>query len=339
MAYGQVKITVYNSQVFSDLANFPAYFDMSHLPATVFANALSTGLDINIRNAAGALLAREIVGYNNTTKTGQLWVRCALADAVDTELFLEYGNGATVANSTDVWSNGFVSVYHMSQNPETGGACILDSTANAHHGTPAGTMLAEDLVAGKLGNCLDFDGTDDKIAIPNIYADLGGATPGDGTISAWSWQDNGDGGASLSLFGSYEFMIYLEATGYISAYTPGNGYPFAPNQSTRLSPNFNNWNLFQFSWDYSAKTITTVANGTVLDNEVSVTTVGGFTNAAGVIGAYGGTCAHCKIDEVRIANVKRTTAWLQTEYANQNSPGTFYGIADYATDHSFVWAT
>jgi len=62
-----------------------------------------------------------------------------------------------------VWDSNFVAVYHMSQDPSTGGACILDSTANARHATPSGSMTNTDLIDGYTGKALIFDGIDDYL--------------------------------------------------------------------------------------------------------------------------------------------------------------------------------
>ena len=78
-------------------------------------------------------------------------------------------NSGTVIRcpSTNVWDSNFKAVYHMSQDPSTGGACILDSTSNANHGTPYGNMTSDDLVEAPVGKALDFDGVDDYIQLPD----------------------------------------------------------------------------------------------------------------------------------------------------------------------------
>jgi len=62
-----------------------------------------------------------------------------------------------------VWDENFAAVYHMAQDPSTGGACILDSTSNENHGTPNGSMTSDDLIDGDYGKALEFDGIDDYI--------------------------------------------------------------------------------------------------------------------------------------------------------------------------------
>jgi hypothetical protein len=113
------------------------------------------------------------------------------AAAADGELILSYDSsqednddyvgetGSTPAQS--VWDSNFAAVYHMAQDPSGGAGCILDSTANANHGTPAGSMTSDDLVDGMYGKALDFDGTDDYVDLNAKLIDHSG----DRTIEAF----------------------------------------------------------------------------------------------------------------------------------------------------------
>jgi len=77
-------------------------------------------------------------------------------------------SGTTLINpSNSVWDSDFNAVYHMAQDPSGGVGCILDSTSNNNHGTPNGNMTSGDLVDGLVGKAIDFDGSDDYIALPD----------------------------------------------------------------------------------------------------------------------------------------------------------------------------
>ncbi|MDI6877536.1 MAG: hypothetical protein QMC96_12290, partial [Methanomicrobiales archaeon] len=56
-----------------------------------------------------------------------------------------------------VWSNGYAGVWHM----KPSGGLVLDSTANANHGTIYGATVTQ----GPLGRCLSYDDIDDKIEV------------------------------------------------------------------------------------------------------------------------------------------------------------------------------
>jgi len=71
----------------------------------------------------------------------------------------------------NVWDSNFKLVMHMAQNPSGDVAdSIKDSTSNANHGTPDGSMTTADLVDGKIGKGIDFDGGDDYLSCSNISA-------------------------------------------------------------------------------------------------------------------------------------------------------------------------
>jgi hypothetical protein len=69
-----------------------------------------------------------------------------------------------------VWNSDFAAVYTMAQDPSGGADCIIDSTSNANHGTPGGSMTSGDLVDGDIGKAIDFDGSDD-------WVDIGSSLP------------------------------------------------------------------------------------------------------------------------------------------------------------------
>ena len=62
----------------------------------------------------------------------------------------------------DVWDSDFKAVYHMHQDPTTD---ILDSTRNANHGSSTGSMNSNDLIDGKIGKAIDFDGNNDGVDV------------------------------------------------------------------------------------------------------------------------------------------------------------------------------
>ncbi len=84
-----------------------------------------------------------------------------------TNIYSGYTDITGTSIAQNVWDSNFVAVYHMAQDPSGGTDCILDSTSNENHGTPAGTMTSDDLVDADYGKAIDFDGTDDYINIPD----------------------------------------------------------------------------------------------------------------------------------------------------------------------------
>jgi len=136
-------------------------------------------------------LYTEIELWDSANEQAWLWTKVpTIASGIDTDLYLYYdttmsGNDSYIGDTGEiaaqnVWDNDFVGVWHMAQDP-TGDIAdaIKDSTSNENDGTPGGTMLTEDLVDGKVGKALDFDGGDDRL---NLGNNLSAAS--DFTISA-----------------------------------------------------------------------------------------------------------------------------------------------------------
>jgi len=95
--------------------------------------------------------------YTNEDTTFYLYYDVNKADNTD-----YIGNTADMA-AQNVWNDNYIAVWHMAQDPSVGTGCMLDSTANEYHGTPAGSMTSNDLVDGLIGKAIEFDGSDDRI--------------------------------------------------------------------------------------------------------------------------------------------------------------------------------
>jgi hypothetical protein len=120
----------------------------------------------------------EVERWDDANEKAWLWVKVpSVAYNADTDLYLYYDAdqsnnttyvgdiGSTPAQA--VWGNSFVGVWHMCQDPSGGSGCIKDSTSNGNDGTPVGSMTSGDLVDGKTGKGIQFDGSDDCIDLLN----------------------------------------------------------------------------------------------------------------------------------------------------------------------------
>ena len=129
--------------------------------------------------ANGVRLKTEVAYWDGQNKTAELWTKSlSFKNDSDTILGISWdhmtsntddtgGIGSTPAQS--VWDANFKAVYHLSQDPTTGGACILDSTSNVANATPNGSI--SDILISDTKNLLTpFDGADDNITIPQLYS-------------------------------------------------------------------------------------------------------------------------------------------------------------------------
>nr|WP_319491798.1 LamG domain-containing protein [uncultured Desulfobacter sp.] len=175
------KITVDNTNIDSDLTHFPVPILLgvsvgksNQDVSDIFDDLGSNSKKIAITESDGVTqLYAEIELWDNANNKAVIWVSSSnlvLSSSGTTDLYFyfdpqEADNAAYIGDTSssqaqNVWDSNHKAVYHMEQNPATGGACILDSTANANHATPQGGMGSADLVAGLIGRALDFDSSD-----------------------------------------------------------------------------------------------------------------------------------------------------------------------------------
>jgi hypothetical protein len=177
----KLTLTLDHTLVGGDQTDFPLTV---HLGASVGSNnfdvtniftLLGANYDkMQILDALDADLYCEVEHWDESAETATLHIKVpTYSSSVDTVIRILY-DPTQAANPTyvgvpgsapgqNVWDADYVFVAHMSQDPTGGAGSILDSTSTGANGTPNGTMLAEDLVTGKVGKGLDFDGIDDFI--------------------------------------------------------------------------------------------------------------------------------------------------------------------------------
>ena len=251
-------------------------------------------------------------------------------------------NGADPLGSQGVWTQGYLAVYHMQQNPTGNGALIWDSTVNRNYGKPQGSMNLNSLVNGKMGDALSFDDdTNDFIAIENPQ---GFGDNEQLSISAWAnfnslMDDN-------TLIGKYdypnnkrEWILFFESSSNELIYR-GSSDGSATDQRKYGYAGTGVWNHFNINFDNGTTTIyeNSVSQGLTGTGAASILQ----SNGNILIGASGNTSsstAHMdgEIDEVRIASEVRSPNWVTTEYNNFNSPNTFFtvnGTVQTSTDDS-----
>jgi hypothetical protein len=291
------------------------------------------GFDIYFSaDAAGATrLAHDVELYDPAGGTLVSWVRIPSL-AAQSVLYIHYGSRTITTDQQDVaavWSQGYVLVVHMNG---TG-----DASANAAQvvGVTSGQA------AGRVGPARIFNGDDD-------YIDAGSDAPlddiftGGGTAEAWfnatGWGE-GSRGRLFDKGGNNGWIFYLYNTNSRAtlAFFHGStgttaGTWLAPDGSIALDA----WhhvavvynkdlvaNLPNLYINGVLQTTLTVVNvpSTAMDSDAAATLYLG-TNANA-----GDRTFHGLLDEMRMSSVPRSTAWLQTQYANQSDPATFYTIS------------
>lgn len=331
------EITIDNTKVTADLTDYVVYVDLSDLDkagSDIFDTCLSDGGDIRITKSDGTTeLAREIVEIDTTAKTGGLHFKYTgtLSSSTDTVVRIWY-NGTDAEPAVDatygrnaVWSD-YIGVWHLNTDPTSS---LIDSTGNGHNGTSAGSMTSGDVVAGKIGNALDFDGTDDYIAVPD-HADLDSAS---GNLSISYWGNRTTSGV--------DGFVWKKGTGNTNGLGWGDYYNtdtagwFRCDDGTNdiyvsLAITNGSWQLHHQVVDRSAN-ISTYLNGATDGAAKSATALGSMANSYDLWfmrSILGTAYMEGKLQEVRVSTNALSSNWISTEYNNQNSPSTFYSTGD-----------
>lgn len=324
----------------ADHTDFPVLISLTDSDLRTTANGGSVehanGFDIMFTLSDCAIaLEHEIEKYDPITGEYVAWVKVpSLKATANTELHLYYGNSSisTDPSNTNVWSNDFVGVWHMNQDPSGAGPQIDESTANGFHATSAGGMTSSDLITAKIGDGLDFDGTGDVIsAADNATLDMGS---NDFTLSTWVYLDNTSG---------YKELINKKVGG-----SHTDGYAFRVNSnrlqmahragvqnvnkssSNPILLSANTWTYVSISFNTAADEAIMYVNG-VGEAPISLFAGNSVANQEDFnIGKRANGTANSmsgRMDEVRIASVVRSEDWLRTEYNNQNAPASFYTVS------------
>jgi hypothetical protein len=222
-----------------------------------------------------------------------------------------------------VFASGFAAVWHL----EDTGPTILDAT-----GVRNGTALNVDATAqvpARLGGGVSFDGVDDQINFANPLAGNGPHT-----ISAWVDQRTPTEFDSILTVGNptdnqsrwfhARFMNDFVAVGF---YT---------NDFDTVGVNIVNAGTTLLHWVFEGanRSSRLYRDGVLIGQKthaagINTQGTGGFIGfAPGQWGAGGVTPCNLNgtLDEVRIATVARSAAYIATEFANQTSPQTFYAV-------------
>jgi len=318
------QIAISNTNVESDLTDFPLYVKISDDPD--MSSAKDNGYDIRFTDSDGAFLPYEREswsGGNGTAVTADFWVKVpniyALPSSSQNKIYMYYGNFSATdgQDATNVWGDGFGMVYHFNE-PEgtTGSGSVVDSTSNTI-GTPSSGILFGQ--SGKIANSADFSsGT--GIGCGNLGSPL---LTADTTISFWIYSNNYSSTRQNPFnqaYGGWGTMT-VETTGKISWFfgsNGGNSSPYGSHQSNSLMST-GQWiyvvstrdsNGYLYKWYKNGSYL----NGSIYSSSYPVITTRSFTIGDGYVYPLNG-----KLDEFRVSNIVRSADWIKFEYCNMMS--------------------
>jgi hypothetical protein len=300
------SVIIDHTKVSAALTNFPMLVDITD--SGLAAHAQTNGNDIVFVDSNGNKLNHEIESYISSNGHLTAWVMIPnLSSTSDTILYMYCGNPSALnqQNPNGVWDSSFLMVQHLKETLGT----QYDSTSKHNNGTPAGAVTQG--TAGKIGNCDQFTGG--YVSLPQVCT-----SQMQFTFSAWIYAQSGaryfisewanNQGAFLQVFGNSQVQLYVNGVSGISQ-------PLSLNQ-----------------WHYVVGTYDGTTARLWVDGGAAVTVSVGAptwpTSQSMYIGNNNGNTRQFLglIDEVRVSSIARSNSWINTEYANQNNPSTFYII-------------
>lgn len=331
----RIRFKIDHTKIDSDLTHFPITLFLIESNANeVFTELGSNYKKIGITQADGTTqLYVEVEKWDSSSKEAVLHISRSgwtISSSQNTVFYLYYDSSAADNTSyvgdigdtpaQNVWDSNFKAVYHMCQDPSGGTNCIKDSTSNANHGTPQGSMTSGDLVDGLVNGAIDFDGSDD-------YIDCGNSTSLDITSTLTLEAILCPGSDLASGLTAIKGIISKQHVPTLNQDT----YCFFINKSGKLQMGTYGGNIqsSKATWTggvdyYVAGTYeSSTLSGDLFINGIKETlstdnydTMSSSTNdlTIGVNSPSTNDFWEGKIEEVRVSNVVRSDAWIKATY-------------------------
>lgn len=334
----RIKISVDHTKVTAVLTDFPVYLNLDNLPdLTFWAHVQASGADVRITTSDGTTeVPREIVACDNDAKIGEVHFKApTLSSSADTDFYIYYGYPlATEPAATDtygsqnVWT-GYDLVAHLK-------GSTTDSSANGWAITENGSYAT--VTTDRFGNAssayeLDATDVEDKIQVdssPNL------GEVGDHTYSIWMKANVLTNSAYV--FCHYNWRFLLSGTGGVAQFAAGrmtNGAGPTYNVSTVSTINISDWAKLTAIYHPDAGGsgyIKIYLNG-VYQASTSIGSLAIWADYGnrdlqwGNSGHGAAVPFQGKVGHSDVYSGVQSDERILAEYANQNSPVTFYTVA------------
>jgi hypothetical protein len=329
------RITILSSQIASTMTDAVLCVDLSDMPSTFHDNVRSDGYDQRASTDDKTTeLKIQPEDYDDSGDTGHTWIYVGtLSSSVDTDIYLyyDYPSAANPSDQQDLWDDSgadYMGVWHMDDYallPQDNWA-----TSGGHLHADDFNLEGGDTIDGKVGKCIDYDGSNEYNAIPTTDSEAYDMRPSDTSFTAMCWfqaDDFTDGvlfhhGASTNQ--GYGLWIW----GGDLRPSLGNGGNVWSNMtySTGILST-GTWYHYAFTWDGS--NARGYLDGAEIANSPETETGSWATwaNQPFYIGRRETSgYYHGKVDELRVhddAFSGNTIAWI---HQNQDDPGSTYTV-------------
>ena len=347
----EAVLTVDNTKVSgnNDFTDFPIVVCLTYPELKTTSNGggvtNNEGYDIVFADMNDNQLDHQIESYDPVTGDLIVWVRIPTLYAnVDTDFKMFYGNSniTTDLSTENVWTTNYEGVWHMCNDPSNSD---LSDGAGLYDALDYGSMTSSDLVSGKIGPAIDFDGSNDRYAIKDKKYSGAGSIP-TLSVTGWfkttynhsSWTKNW---AMLDFDRSEYFNVFVTGNGQMGFSTRGSGNGSGINDffvGVAGQYNDGNWHHVAAVYDGTNKYIymdgvlagtkTNAHNGQPLGKGTvqRYGFIGDGSEASSFNGNRNGIHYQGQLDEIGLVETTLSSDWIATVYENQNSSNTFYKL-------------
>ncbi|MFT7044458.1 MAG: hypothetical protein ACJAW7_003230, partial [Candidatus Azotimanducaceae bacterium] len=344
----RTRISFDNTRSGEDLTDFPILVKLTTADID-FDKIAPGGTDLRFVDRDGTTkLSYEIELWDDTAgaENAVVWVKVPQVDqSVATDyVYLYYNNSAATAeqDAAGVWPAA-TGVYHLGEEPSTTltPGNIKDSDGSANNGTSFTGMDASDLVTGKIGNALDFDGdNNDYVGFDSTQFGVGDDNQ-NFTISVWVKPDGPVSAINTILANSAQgasvdgFRFFINAAGEIRIETANDVGDTGTAESNPSVIVADQWNQITVVIDRSGAGVGTA---TIYLNGVNVTNDATIRNDFDVTSDWqvgqmesNNSRFHGVIDELQISSGTRTADWVQATYLSQSGAFNLIGVEESVT--------
>jgi len=211
---------------------------------------------------------------------------------------MDKGEGTTIYDSSGNGNNGTLTLGSLGQT--SAGSVKINANTAWYNGRN-----------GKQNYSLNFDGSDDKVSIPNI------SIPNDFSISFWAIADSYPkawNGVISNDYSPYQLTMEWNSNGYIILYTSSNGTSWTHTAQSASNLNTGTW--YHIVGVKEGSTTKLYVDGKQSGNTGTGTNIYNSIFQDGFIGYYGtgANCFNGQIDDVQIYNYALTPAQIKTVY-------------------------